>query len=142
MYIQLFSKNGKSGIAAGSNSLTPDKLAAFIITAAATVAVYAIGGLFGLSSTAKKSRKSLKTRPMGERAKQKKHKKMLPVALAPLVFKAVKTGISNKSLSSIVSQVTAGNSQRESEVEMPSDDEIELIDAIPIGSEEEVYQHV
>ena len=57
MLITVFSKDSKRGFAAGSNNLTPEKLAAGAVTAATGLVIAAIGGLLRLSRSEKPKKK-------------------------------------------------------------------------------------
>ena len=146
MLISKFSKNGKSGFAVGTNALTREKLAAGAITLAAGLLISAIGGILRI----KKPEKAKKASEKGE-------KKGRPIwlALMPFIFNAVKTKIQNNFLNNLTSQ--AAEAAEANNVPVAEEDGVEVIqgenlsqgldgievmDAIPISSEDEVYQHI
>ena len=126
MIIQYFSKDSKRGFAVGSNSMTPEKLAAGLIAAAFTVAAGAIGGLFAPKKPASKR--------AGSPKKAAKKRKALPLLAAPLVFKAAKSAAQHGALAGITSKFSAKPA--------PEESEIEIENAIPISSEDEIYEHI
>lgn len=97
MIIQKFSKDLKKGVVVGSNSLTPDKIAAGAITAATALAVSAAMGVFGSK------------KPSRAGAKRKK-KKPLALLLLPMVYKAAKSAAQKKSLGVAVGEAVEKNS--------------------------------
>ena len=150
MLISKFSKNGKSGFAVGSNSLTPEKLAAGAVTVASGLLISAIGGIIRIKSP-KKAQKS--TRAKGAKsAKPAKKKRPIWLALLPLIFGAVKTKIQNNLLADIASQAAEESEVLKAEgnsVEVvpgenlePGSDGIEVVNATQISSEDEVYQYI
>ena len=118
MLISHFSKDGKRGFAVGSNSLTPEKIAAGLITAASGLVIAGIGGLF-------KPKKP-------SRAGAAKEKKKPPIWLAalPIVYKKAKTGIKKQSYDRLINGII---DMRDSE----QNSDIEVISATPVASEEE-----
>lgn len=123
MVIQKVSKDSKRGIVIGSNRLTPERIAAGAITAASLTAASAIGGLISRPGKAKNAKKS--------------GKKGLLLLAAPVVFKAAKSALSKKNLDSIAEKFSKAKEQPES-----NEDLLEIESAIPISSEEEVYEHI
>lgn len=133
MLIQKFSKDSKRGFVIGANNMTPEKLAAGAVTLSAALMISAIGGLFG-------SGKKRSHRAKGKNASVKKHeeKKKSPLwAVAmPFVFKTAKSAFQKKGLDGIAAMFTPTVETSE------QDGGIEVIGAIPISSEEEVYDHI
>ena len=127
MLISKFSRDGKSGFAVGSNSLTPEKIAAGLVTAASGLLIAGVGGLFG-------SRQ--KTNRAGASKAKKKKKNPLWLAALPLVYKGAKNAAKKSSFEKIVAEVTKKKQPE------PEPEGVEVIDAIPIHSEEEVYDHI
>ena len=125
MIIQNFSKDSKRGFAIGSNRLTPEKFAAGAVALASVLVVSAAQGLLGAVSNGVRRTKS---RPGKGKATSKK-KKALPLLAAPIVFKAAKAAMGRKSLGAIVSKFTTAK-------EPVIDSDIEVINSIPISSEE------
>lgn len=119
MLITRFSKDSKRGFAVGSNSLTPQKLAAGAVTLAAGLTVAAIGGLVRISRSDKKPRKTKKP--------------PIWLAAAPLVYGAAKTHIENKFLNDIAAQ--AGEAVK-------PDDIVEIINAESIPPEADVCESI
>ena len=134
MLIQKFSKDAKRGFVVGANNVTPEKLAAGAVTLASGLMISVVGGL-------------LKPRKKSHRAKGRDHendKKKPPIlALAlPLVYKTAKSAFKKKSLIDTLNGLTAQFAKEAKPEIMPEPDGVEVIDAIPIGSEEEVYEHI
>lgn len=132
MLIQKFSKDSKRGFVVGANNVTPEKLAAGAVTVASALVISAIGGLFSIGG--KKSSRAKGRNASGEKHREKKKAPIWVVAM-PVVFKAAKSVLEKKGLDSIVAKFTPQEPVEESQ-------DIEIIDAIPISSEEEVYEHV
>ncbi len=130
MVIQKISKDSKRGIVIGSNRLTPERIAAGAITAASLTAASAIGGLISRPKRAS-------TRPGKAKNAKKSGKKGLLLLAAPVVFKAAKSALSKKNLDSIAEKFSKAKEQPESD-----EDLLEIESAIPISSEEEVYEHI
>ena len=120
MLITVFSKDSKRGFAAGSNNLTPEKLAAGAVTAATGLVIAAIGGLLRLSRSEK------------------------------LIYGAAKSKVERKVIDSLVSETEkAGETLGVGKITVPAEEAfegdhggIEVVGAIPISSEEEVYEHI
>ena len=135
MLITVFSKDSKRGFAAGSNNLTPEKLAAGAITLAAGLVAVALGGLL-------KRKKS-------EKSKKKKKPPIWLVAL-PAVYGTAKSKIERNFIDGLVSEAEkAGDTLGVSVAALPAEEAsegdhggIEVVDAIPISSEDEVYEHI
>ena len=123
MLISHFSRDGKRGFAIGSNNLTPEKIAAGLVTAASGLLIAGIGGLF----------KPKRSRRAG--AKSRKKKVPLWLLVLPVGYKGAKTAFKKKSYDSLISGLTEWH-----EAEQRS--EIEVVDALPISSEDEVYEHI
>ena len=123
MLISKFSRDGKSGFAVGSNSLTPEKISAGLITAASGLLIAGIGGLF------KKPQKSSRAG-----ASKKKKKPALWAFALPLVYRGAKSAVQKKSLDAVVSKAVEDNAAQ--------DGGIEVVAAIPISSEREVYDNI
>ena len=121
MLISHFSKDGKRGFAVGSNRLTPEKMSAGLITAASAVLIAAVGGLFK------------KPNPRAG-AKQKKRRPIW-LAAVPFIYKKAKTTLQKKSYNKLVDDIIKAE-----DAEQKSD--IEVVNAIPISSEQEVYDHI
>ena len=119
MLIQRCSKDGKRGVVAGSNRLTPEKIAAGALTAGAAAAISAAGGLLGRKKSSRAG------------AKRKKRKPLWLLAL-PAVYGAAKSLYRQKTLNGIVEEAA----------EKASSPDIEIINAEPISSPEEVYEHI
>ena len=136
MQITKFSKDGKRGFAVGTNGFTSEKIAAGALTAAAGLVMAGIGGLFGIfKKPAKSSRaKGGKTKSAAKRSKKKKP--LLIIAL-PILYKFLKGQIQKNYIADLAHDV-----ENADEPLKVLDSGIEIIDAIPIGSEEEVYEHV
>ena len=128
MLISKFSRDGKRGFTIGSNSLTPDKLAAGAITLSAGLVMAAIGGLI-----------KPKKRNNRAGAKQDRKKKPIWLLLLPMIFNHAKNSIKQKSFDDLVNGIIA---EYAPEQDQPRENGIEIIDAIPISSEEEVYEHI
>ena len=134
MLITVFSKDSKRGFAAGSNNLTPEKLAAGAVTAAAGLVIAAIGGLLRLSRS----------------EKPKKKKRPIWLAALPLIYGAAKSKAERKALNGLVAEAEkAGKELGISGETILAEDAtesdhggIEVVGAIPISSEEEVYEHI
>ena len=134
MLITVFSKDSKRGFAAGSNNLTPEKLAAGAVTAAAGLVIAAIGGLLRLSRS----------------EKPKKKKRPIWLAALPLIYGAAKSKAERKVIDSLVSETEkAGKALGVGKITVPAEEAfegdhggIEVVGAIPISSEEEVYEHI
>ena len=127
MLLQKFSKDSKRGFVVGANDMTPEKLAAGAVTLSSALIISAIGGLIKLP----------RKKPHRAKGRYHKEKKKAPLwALAmPIVFKAAKSAFQQKSLDGIAAKFVP-------EAPAPEPDGIEVIDAIPISSEEEVYEYV
>ena len=132
MIISKFSKDGKRGFTVGSNNLTPERLAAAAVTLAAGLLMSVIGGLIRPASS-KKSKSRAKS-------KEKPRKKPLMLAALPFIYKTAKSAMEKSSFDGLVSKAVSENTPPEEP--FPKDDGIEMIDAIPINSEEEVYEHI
>lgn len=128
MLISKFSRDGKSGFAVGSNNLTPEKISAGLITAASGLIIAAVGGL--LSIPKKKS-------PRAGAAKKNTKKRPALLLLLPFIYKHAKTAVKKKGLDGIVKVTVDENVPKE-----PPESGIEVINAIPISSEDEVYEHI
>lgn len=128
MLIQKFSKDSKRGFVVGANNMTPEKLAAGAVTLSSALIISAIGGLIKLPK--KKS-----GRAKGQNHKEKKKAPLWALAM-PIVFKTAKSAFQKNSLDGIVSKFSPAAAPTE------EPEGIEIIDAIPISSEEEVYEHV
>lgn len=126
MLISRFSKDGKRGFALGSNNLTEEKIAAGLITAASGLLIAGVGGLLKINKPKKTSRAG---------AKEKKKKPPIWLALLPIVFKKAKTAAAKKSYNSLISGAIE-------QFEEEQRSEVEVIEAIPIASESEVYDHI
>ena len=128
MLIQKFSKDSKRGFVVGANNVTPEKLAAGAVTLSAALVISAVGGLFGTGK--KKSHRA--------KGKDRREKKKAPLwaAALPFVFKTAKSAFEKKGLDNIVAMFAPAAEPAE------QDGGIEIIDAIPISSEEEVYDHI
>ena len=137
MIIQIFSKDGKRGISAGSTSLTPEKLTAALIAASAAMIVSAVGGLADMVRPKKQSRAGASKKS----TKKKKAKKALPLLVAPAVYKALKPSLNLENLLHVAAGISDGV-EEEAEKESLDEGGVEVIDAIPISSESEVYDHI
>ena len=134
MLVTVFSKDSKRGFAAGSNKLTPEKLAAGAITAAAGLVIAAIGGLLRLNRS----------------GKPKKKKPPIWLAVLPAIYGAAKSKAERKALNGLVAEAEkAGKELGISGETVLAEDAaegdhggIEVVGAIPISSEEEVYEHI
>lgn len=118
MIIQKFSKDAKRGFVIGSNSITPDKIAAGALTVGAAVAVSAVGGLIGPRKTSRAGAKQKKKRPFW-------------LLLMPFVYKTAKSAVKKKTVEKAAEQYKE-----------PQGMEIEVIGAEAISSEEEVYERI
>lgn len=136
MQITKFSKDGKRGFAVGTNGFTSEKIAAGALTVAAGLVMAGIGGLFGIfKKPAKSSRaKGGKTK---SGAKRSKKKKPIFLVVLPFLYRFLKGKIQSNFIADLAHDVE--NADKPLGV---LDNGIEIIDAIPIGSEEEVYDHV
>ena len=152
MIISKFSRDGKRGFAAGSNAITIEKLLAGAITLAAGLLISIIGGIF--SSKAAKGRKNTEKAEKAKTSKKSVGKKKRPVwlALLPIIYRSAKSKIQNNFLNDLASQA-AETSKADDEVsgdvevvagENIADEanDIEVVNAVPITSEDEVYQHI
>ncbi len=131
MLIQKFSKDAKRGVVVGSNSLTPEKIAAGAITLASALMVSAVGGLIP------KPKKTSYAGSGRQKSHEKKKKGLLLLA-TPFVFKAVKSKLNMQTLAGAVERFSPDSTGSE-------DDDgsgIEVINATPIASEEEIYEHI
>lgn len=129
MLIQKFSKDSKRGFVVGANNITPDKLAAGAVTLSYALIVSAIGGLFSIKG------KKTKSRRVKEQKRSEKKKAPLWALAMPLVFNAAKSAIQKNALDSIAARFAPEAPAEESQ-------DVEIIDAIPISSEEEIYDYV
>lgn len=127
MLIQKFSKDSKRGFVVGANDVTPEKLAAGAVTLSSALIISAIGGLFGTSH-----RKS--HRAKGRNHREKKKAPLWALAM-PFVFKVAKSAFQQNNLNGIAAKFAPEAPAQET-------DGIEVIDAISISSEEEVYEHI
>ena len=134
MLIQKFSKDSKRGFAIGANNMTPEKLAAGAVTLASALLISAVGGLI----------KPSKKKPGRAKGRDHKDKKKGPLwALAmPVVFKTAKSAFQKQALADKMSGITARFAEPSESDPVPEPDGVEVIDAIPITSEEEVYEHI
>lgn len=130
MLISKFSKDGKSGFSVGTNSLTPEKVAAGAVTALSALVIMLVGGVYRLF---------VKPSPKA------KKKKPLWLLAMPVVYKKAKNKLSadgtNELLSGLVQQYSGRESTAEEDTEQEIDS-IEIVEATPIYSEDEVYQHI
>lgn len=133
MLIQKFSKDAKRGFVVGANNFTPEKLAAGAVTLASGLMISVVGGLL------KPHKKS--HRAKGRDHKDSKKKPLWALAL-PLIYKAAKSAFKKKSLSDTLNGLTAQFAKEAQPEIVPEPDGIEVVDAIPISSEEEVYEHI
>lgn len=128
MLITKFSKDGKRGFSVGSNKPSNEDVAAGMITLAAGLLMAGIGGLFKIKKKPVKS-----SRAKGEAKK----KNPIWLALLPFVFRTAKSNIKNNFLDNLAKQAEKTNEQLEA-----LGDSVEIINAIPISSEKEVYDHI
>lgn len=130
MLINKFSKDGKRGFSVGSNSLTPEKVAAGAVTALSALVIMLVGGVFKLF--VKPSQKGKKKKPLW-------------LLAMPIIYKKVKNKIHTDDtkalLSGLVKQYT-GEEAAEDEAAEEDFGGVEVIEAVPIASEDEVYQHI
>lgn len=127
MLIQKFSKDSKRGFVVGANNMTPDKLAAGAVTVSSALIISAIGGLFSIG-------RRKPSRAKGKKPEEKKKAPLWAFAL-PLIFNAVRSAVQKNGLEGIVARFSPQEPEEESE-------DIEIIDAIRINSEDEVYDHI
>lgn len=139
MLIQLFSKDAKRGVAFGSNNLTSEKIAAGAVTAASLLAVSAIGGLADAVTSVKAPKKSNRPGKGKAPSSLKKKKKGLILIAVPAVYGAVKSTIKNRAASALTAKFTPAPKES---IATDLTKGIELIDAITISSEEEIYEHI
>ena len=117
--MMIYKNSKKGGFALGSNSLTAEKLVAGGITAAVALVVALVLG-------------------MGKKKSKKKKKGMaLSAFFLPAIYKAVKGAIENNSI-----KVTMDEETKAYFDSLKDDGGIEVVDAIEISSEEEVYEHI
>ncbi len=121
MVLQKISKDSRRGIVIGSNSLTPEKIAAGAVSVAAVLAAAGIGGLFSPK------------RPKNSRAGAKQKKKK-PAVLAIMPVAAGVLG--KKSLGAIKS----GYAKKAAKI--AEDAGISIENAEPIGSESELMAKI
>lgn len=123
MVVYKDTKNG--GVALGTNGLTKEKLVAGGIAAGIGVALALILG-FGKMP-----------------AKKKKKSGVLTAAVLPSLYKLIKAGLENKNIKITVDEKVAeyfaNNANNDSDED---NDGIEVVDAIPIESEDEVYEYI
>lgn len=116
-------KKGKSGgFAVGSNKLTDESLAAGGIAAAFAII---------LNSIFRNKRKA---------AKKNKKRSFLGLILFPFAYKAAKYAVSQAKLSSLVNKVKQGEDISDSSFSEHIFSGIEVIEAEPVSSEDEVYR--
>lgn len=116
----IYKDSKKGGFAVGSNGLTAEKLAAGGVTAVVAVVLALIFG-FGK-----------------KKSKKKKKGSILTALILPAVYKTAKAAIENNNV-----KVTVNDAASEYLNALNDDDGgIEVVDAIPIASEEEVYEHI
>lgn len=128
MIITKLSKDGKRGFSVGSNRPSNEDVAAGMITLAAGLLMAGIGGLLNIN------KKPVKR--SGAKGKVKK-KKPIWLALLPFIFNTAKSKIKNNFLNDLAEQAEKANAQLEA-----LGDSVEVIDAIPISSEKEVYDYI
>ncbi len=118
--MMIYKDSKKGGFAVGSNGLTAEKLAAGGVTAVVAVVLALIFG-FGK-----------------KKSKKKKKGSILTALILPAVYKTAKAAIENNNV-----KVTVNDAASEYLNALNDDDGgIEVVDAIPIASEEEVYEHI
>lgn len=118
--MMIYKDSKKGGFAVGSNGLTAEKLAASGVTAVVAVVLALIFG-FGK-----------------KKSKKKKKDSILTALILPAVYKTAKAAIENNNV-----KVTVNDAASEYLNALNDDDGgIEVVDAIPIASEEEVYEHI
>lgn len=139
MLVSKFSRDGKRGFSIGSNSLTPEKVVAGAFTASSALLIAAIGGILGRhpKKRIKKDKKSVKK------------KKSLWLLLLPLIYKEVSKNLKAKDTQALLAGLAAqysksGNDEPADMADEEADDGkgIEIIEAIPISSENEVYDYI
>lgn len=137
MVINKFSKDGKRGFSVGSNSLTPEKVAAGAVTALSALVIMLVGGVFRLF---------VKSSPKAKKVK----KKPLWLLAMPIIYKKVKNKIHTDDTKALLSGLVQQYSGGATSVGESAEDEaaekdfggVEVIEAVPIASEDEVYQHI
>lgn len=118
--MMIYKDSKKGGFAVGSNGLTAEKLAAGGVTAVVAVVLALIFG-FGK-----------------KKSKKKKKGSILTALILPAVYKTAKAAIENNNV-----KVTVNDAASEYLNALNDDDGgVEVVDAIPIASEEEVYEHI
>lgn len=119
--MMIYKNSKKGGFALGRNHLTKSNLIAGGVAAVGVV----LAALIGFSSPKKKDKRS----------QSRKKRRLLDVtALTPLAFKLTKAVASNIELDKIVNEVT--------KTAQDGGYDIEVINATPISSEEEVYEYI
>ena len=131
MLITKFSKDAKRGIAVGTNSLTDEKIAAGAVTLAGGLLMAGIGGLLKINRKPKKKGSA--------RAEKGEKNKKPPIWLAavPFVFNALVGNFKKNFVDNVAKRAEKLHAQFEAE-----GDSVEVIDAIHISSEREVYDHI
>ncbi len=127
MVITHFSKDSKRGFAVGGNFLSKEKLKAGGIALAGGFLIALVGGLV-------KGRRGAKP--------AKKKKRRLWLALLPAGYSAAKTAVQNRFVSDLTESVseTAEQLGLGGVETVPAEPLAE--EAIPISSEEEIYDHI
>lgn len=119
----IYKNTKKRGFAVGGNQMTASNLAAAGTALAGLVLASVIG--FGGKGKRSDSKKN----------KSKKKKRLLSLAmLLPLAVKSVKSAVSKIELDKVIDSVNEAVSSNEYD--------IEVVNAIPISSEEEVYEYI
>lgn len=137
MVISKFSKDGKSGFSVGSNSLTPDKVTAGAVTAFSALIIMIIGGVFRLfAKPHKKDKKNEKG----------KHKKPVWMLALPIIYKQVKkkarTADTKEMFAELLKEYSGNEGEEEESANETHENDIEVVEAIPISSEDEVYEYI
>ena len=121
--MMIYKDSKKGGFAVGSNGLTAEKLAAGGVTAVVAVVLALMALIFGFGK---------------KKSKKKKKGSILTALILPAVYKTAKAAIENNNV-----KVTVNDAASEYLNALNDDDGgIEVVDAIPIASEEEVYEHI
>lgn len=119
----IYNNSRKGGFALGGNHLTKSNLIAGGV-AAIGLALAAVIGLW-------------KPKKNDKKAKSTKKKRLLDLAvLIPLALKLTKSAVSKIELDKIVTNISEAIKEEDESCD------IEVIDAIPISSEEEVYEYI
>ncbi len=116
----IYKNSKKGGFAVGSNGLTAEKLAAGGITAAVAVVLALILGF-------------------GKKSKKKKKASLLSALILPAIYKTAKAAIENNNIKVTVNDAAMEYFKNQQQAD---DSGVEVVEAIPISSEEEVYEHI